>query len=302
MNRMVRATNRHRLGRDQTGLHGPGFLGLGAQRAGTSWIYSCLAEHPHICIPEKEVHFFSRGRQWDKGYEWYESLFAGCPPNSVGGEFSSSYLSSSNAAERIFRRYPQVRLVVSLRNPVDRAFSNYMNDVMRGAVDGQTSFPRALQDHPEYLRRGRYRRLLKPFMRLFDREQILILVYEDIANDPGCVINRILSHLGLQAFEEPSMLHRKVNVSRQPRSVAVERLTISLASRLRRMRLDRVWWTAKKLGLGDAIRRINTRRPIASQHSTASGAWDRAALCEEFQEDIDFVSRLLSRDLHEWRL
>ena len=92
------------------------FIGLGAQRSGTSWIYACLHEHPQIFIPIKEIHFFSRERNWSKGYQWYENLFAQCPIDRKAGEFSTSYLIDQETPSRIHQQYPGTKLIVSLRN------------------------------------------------------------------------------------------------------------------------------------------------------------------------------------------
>ncbi len=82
---------------------GPDFLGLGAQKSGTSWIYSCLYDHPQVCIPVKDLHFFSRERNWSRGFTWYEEQFARCGADTLAGEFSTSYLADPEAAARIHR-------------------------------------------------------------------------------------------------------------------------------------------------------------------------------------------------------
>src|SRR5438045_5070609 len=97
----------------RTDARAPDFIGIGAQRTGTSWIYACLYEHPEICMPRKEINFFSRERNWTRGFEWYEQIFAECPSRTIAGEFSTSYLSDAQAPARIKDRYPAVRLIVS---------------------------------------------------------------------------------------------------------------------------------------------------------------------------------------------
>ncbi|MCR4285481.1 MAG: sulfotransferase, partial [Candidatus Kaiserbacteria bacterium] len=67
------------------------FIGLGAQKSGTSWAYTCLYEHPEVCIPVKEIHFFSRPR-YAEGKEWYEAHFKKCAEGKLRGEWSTSYL------------------------------------------------------------------------------------------------------------------------------------------------------------------------------------------------------------------
>ena len=83
----------------------PDFIGLGAQKSGTSWIYTCLSEHPEVYMPVKEVQFFSQESNWSKGYGWYEDILEKCPPGTKAGEFSTSYLVSAAAPQRIYQRY-----------------------------------------------------------------------------------------------------------------------------------------------------------------------------------------------------
>src|SRR6185295_14483558 len=101
------------------------------------------------------------------------------PPAARAGEFSTSYLADPATPARIRRRYPGAKLIVSLRDPVARAFSNFRNDLMAGAVRPGTSFERALAAHPEYVEQGRYGEQLARYLRLFPRDQLLVLVYED---------------------------------------------------------------------------------------------------------------------------
>ena len=98
------------------------FIGLGAQKAGTSWVYACLYEHPEIHAPIKELHFFSRDR-FSKGKDWYESHFSHRKEGQKVGEFSTSYLYSKETPERIKELYPEVKLIAIVRNPVTRAYS-----------------------------------------------------------------------------------------------------------------------------------------------------------------------------------
>ena len=283
------------------GSRGPAFLGMGAQKAATSWIYACLAEHPQIYMPAKEIHFFSKNAKWHRGYDWYESLFSGGPPGRVGGEFSTSYMAFPEAAERISRRYPRVRLFACLRNPIDRAFSNYMNDVMRGAVDPGISFEQALENHPEYIEQGRYYHLLEPFLERFHRQSLLLLVFDDIARDPSSFLKRIYAHIGV-ADHRPAALHRRINVSRRPRSVFLERQLIAASSLLQQAGLKKVWWTFKKIGIGDLLRRINSSPSGPASEADSLNPPQRRVLYRLFEDDIQRLSELIRRPLEEeWR-
>ncbi len=120
-------------------------IGIGAQRTGSSWLYACMYEHPEICMPRKEINFFSRERNWTRGFGWYEGIFAECPATAVCGEFSTSYLPDPETPLRIHDRYPDVRLIVSLRHPAERAYSSYLNDILAGVVSPKQSFREALR-------------------------------------------------------------------------------------------------------------------------------------------------------------
>jgi hypothetical protein len=118
-------------------------------------MYACLYEHPESCMPRKEINFFSRDRNWRRGYEWYEPIFSECPATAITGEFSTSYLLDAKTPARIRSRYPETRLIASLRHPVDRAYSSYLNDLSDGVVSTENGFWEAFQSHPEYVEAGR---------------------------------------------------------------------------------------------------------------------------------------------------
>lgn len=277
----------------------PDFIGIGAQRSGTSWIYACLYEHPETCLPVKEAHFFSRERNWSKGYEWYERIFDRCPQDRRIGEFSTSYLSDPATPKRILQRYPQVKLIASLRNPVTRAYSNYLNDLKAGAIKGKVSFGQALEGHPEYRDQGRYATHLKRYFACFPRDQLLVLIYEDSLKNPLGFIREIYTFIGINASFRPALLDVKVNEGQMPRFLLVNRLLKRTSETLRTMGLQNIWWLAKKTGFANRIRRANALKPAQEQELSLS---ERAALYESLEGEIDDLERLIGRKLSEWRL
>lgn len=277
----------------------PDFIGLGAQKAGTSWIYSCLYEHPQICMPIKEIHFFSRQRNWTKGYDWYESVFDACSPSQKTGEFSTSYLAEHGVAERIHQRYPRVKLIASLRNPLDRAYSNYVNDVKAGIVQRNIPFEAAVKTHPEYLEQGRYTSQLNQYLHYFARDQLLLLVYEDSLTDPTAFIQRIYRFLGVAPEFIPSMIHTKINVSTIPRYVWLEKSLLTISGFLHNKGFHHLWWLAKKLGITQFIRKANA---ISEQTALSAQSLWREAAYKNLEAEIRGVETLLGRELREWRL
>jgi hypothetical protein len=289
----VRATAR-------AGPRGPDFIGIGAQRTGTSWIYACLYEHPRLCLPRKEINFFSRERNWSRGFEWYEAIFAECPPNALTGEFCTSYLIDTETPARIRHRYPQVRLIVSLRHPVDRAYSSYRNDIVAGAVPPATGFREALQSHPEYLEAGRYARYLRNYLDLFPREQLLVSIFDEARRDPLGAIRDTYRFLGVDPTFRPTMLDRRVGIGRVPRSQRIERRLIDTSAALSRRRALRpLWWRAKSLGLGDRLRALNTAQ--TTERPEGLDPEEHRSLIREFEPEIRALEKLLQMELPEWR-
>jgi hypothetical protein len=282
------------------GSRGPDFIGIGAQRTGTSWIYACLYEHPQICMPQKEINFFSRDRNWSRGFEWYEGIFAECPSSAIAGELSTSYLTDTQAAARISDRYPGVRLIVSLRHPVERAFSSYLNDVVAGVVPAATGFKQALQSHPEYVDGGRYARHLRTYLELFPRDQLLVSIFDDARRDPVEAMREIYRFLGADPAFRAMMLDRRVAVGRIPRFRSMERALIDTSRTFRTSRTLRpLWWTAKRLGAGDRLRALNTRHRRESLNGLA--AEERKALLRELEPDTAALEQLLQKELPAWR-
>lgn len=278
----------------------PDFIGLGAQKAGTSWIYSCLYEHPQVCMPVKEIHFFSRERNWIKGYEWYEQIFEQCPSTVETGEFATSYLADPLTPQRIYERYPNVKLIASLRNPVDRAYSNYINDIKAGLVPQGTPFEHALQSHPEYLEQGRYATQVRRYLEFFPKDQILLLIYEDCLRQPLAFLREIYKFLEIDTTFVPSMLHKRINVSQVPRFVWLERWLIRAADVLQHSALRPIWWFVKKRGMANVIRNLNRSSSENTQHDTSEASWE-SSLYQQLEGEIKSLEGILGRRLQEWR-
>ncbi len=194
----------------------PNFLCLGAQRSGTTTLHVALSRHPEVFVPRgvKEPSFFSHDVNYYSGLATYERQhFAEAAGETAVGEVSPEYLHQPVAAERIERALGQdLRLLVILRHPVDRAFSQYRMNyswfwetlgfeeaVAAERRDAERSMPRF-----RYLERGRYAAQLRPYLERFGRERILFLSFEtELRGLPAATLDRIWDFLGVgrQAVE-----------------------------------------------------------------------------------------------------
>lgn len=272
----------------------PNFIGIGAEKAGTSWVFACLYEHPEICIPIKEINFFADDKLWKKGQSWYENIFRSrCSDELVRGEFSTEYLSCPYSPSRINLLYPKVIILVCLRNPIERAFSNYRNEIMAGTISVTSTFSEALLQRPNYLNNGKYKMLLQQYFDLFTINQLHIYLYDDLKSNPLKFIQSIYKSLGVDSTFIPPSLHKRINESRIPKSTIVEKVVNIVAATLQKSKLGgKIWWKIKNSHIPSLLRKINSNsnEPILS-------ATEYNDLIPSFIEDIKYVEELLNRKL-----
>jgi hypothetical protein len=188
----------------------PTLVVIGAMKCGTTAVHSHLDKHPGIAMaPGKELNFFFgperpasepldewwRTGQWHRGADWYAARFD--PSASVRGETSPGYTDPSqrDVAARMQSLLPDVRLVYLVRDPVERAASQWAHHVRDGTE------PRALQEAlldpgSQYLARSRYLERVLPFLEVYRAEQLLVVVQERLLADPRGELRRVFRHVG----------------------------------------------------------------------------------------------------------
>lgn len=273
------------------------FIGIGAQRTGTSWTYACLYEHPEVCAPIKEIHFFSRPR-YSEGIPWYESHFKKCKDTQKVGEFSTSYLYSEESAERIHAAYPDAKIIAILRNPITRAISQYGNAVKGGEIPESMTFSEYAKSEKSVLEQGRYAEQLDRYFARFDASQVLVLIHEDAKKDPQAFMSRVYAFLGVDANFVPSMLHETVNNTRVPKNIMLERKMHHFSEFLRRNGFDKLVHGIRRMGIPDLIRKVNTKPQKEERVS-----YDEEELKAYFKADTERLGTMLGRDLaREWKI
>lgn len=189
------------------------FLVIGAQKAGTTALNYYLRRHPRIALPEKkELHFFDDDERFTRGAPDYEVLhrrFAPARPGAIAGENTPNYLYWATAMPRTYAYNPAIKLVCILRNPIERAFSQWNMQRARGIepldfIDALRAEPERLVQLPSgekrkfaYLDRGRYAAQLKRVFSLFPREQVLVLNYARFRSEQRKTVEQIYTFLGL---------------------------------------------------------------------------------------------------------
>ncbi|MBI5033459.1 MAG: sulfotransferase [Chloroflexi bacterium] len=224
----------------------PNFLILGTQKAATTWMHRCMREHPDIFMPrKKEIPFFEEPyySEHNQDIKWYEQWFAEYAGQKAIGEARPSYLYRKESPGLIYKHLPNARLIVSLRDPVDRAISayfwimrmgyipirdpnewfresnwgdwrsvNYVSERVRKAVrnsqrvTSEESGQLAEASYESILEMGFYYEQLMRYLDLFPREKILVLIYEDICINPVHWLQTIFRFLEVDdSFIPPSI-------------------------------------------------------------------------------------------------
>jgi hypothetical protein len=176
------------------------FLGIGAQKAGTTWLYTHLSQHEKIMFPAgKEVHFWDL--HYDRGVEWYSSLFVE-NGDKKNGEITPAY--GHIAVERIREIYnlnPSLRIIYIVRNPMERAWSSALMALERSEMVCEEASDQWFIDHFRSvgsLARGDYESCIKRWCSVFDRRQVLIERYESICESSREVLKRCCEHIGVE--------------------------------------------------------------------------------------------------------
>lgn len=266
----------------------PAFIVIGAAKAATTWIGHQLRQHPDVFMPTTEPHYFSTHHA--KGLGWYLDWFRRASPGQIVGEKSADYLAHPQAARRIAALKPEMRLVAQLRNPVERAYSDYCMLLRRGMVsDDPARYLGSDEDETaRFLNDGLYHRHLSRFFDHFPGEQIEVLLYEDVRDEPEAVVASVSRHIGIAPQVDPEAMAIRVNGSEAPL------LPLALRRLLRPMKpvvapwRGHAWFEAARATLA---------RPMRYPPLTPAL---RRRLDDFYAADVANLGNLLGRDLTGW--
>ena len=188
----------------------PNFICIGAQRAGTTWLHNCLKEHPDVFVPQlKELHFFDRF--FNKGIEFYLEYFS--PENRgnaiVWGELTPNYYQEPEALKRIKDTIPDVKIIYILREPVSRAYSQYQ--LFKSSQFANMSFEEVIKTKPIVTDLSMQGKHLQRTYSLFSKEQVLVLFYDDLSNDPKTTLENVYTFIGVDHNFIPAHIGKRIN-------------------------------------------------------------------------------------------
>lgn len=293
----------------------PNFLIVGAAKAGTTSLYNYLAQHPQIYMsPKKEPRYFAPeyyttfyrnaiGNQHrDKGMSLaeYEALFSDVTDEIAIGEASTEYLLFEKSAARIKAAIPQAKIIIILRDPVERAFSAYCYHLRDGRET--LSFEESLAHEPIrvrdkwqvgwfYLQGGFYYKQVKRYYQQFAPDNIKLILWEDLNRNPHAVCADIFNFLQVNTEFVPDL--SRANQSRLPRSKFMNRCLFKNRQLKRRVR------EVLPKPVYESI-----SRPLKGVFYTEKESLEpsiRKQLSDIYREDINKLEGLVSIDLSHWK-
>lgn len=293
----------------------PNFIILGAAKSGTTALYHYLKQHPQIYLsPVKETEFFAfEGEELNfqgpkdlprlsiTTLADYQAQFEGVERETAIGEASPVYLYSSKASQRIHNYLPDAKLIVILRNPIERAYSQFLMFV-RDNREPLTDFMQAVNEEEtrikqnwawgwHYLQVGLYHQQLTRYFDLYQPEQIKIYLYEELKNDPNYIVKDIFNFLEVEPNFMPDMTI-KHNISGVPQNKFIH-------SWLYKKNLFK---ELVKPFLSEKLRQkifINLKKQQKLQKPKLTPE-TKQQLLPFFQEDILKLQELIAKDLSSW--
>ena len=259
------------------------FLYIGPPKSGSSWLFELLRAHPDVYIPDaKDIYFFDRF--YHKGWDWYQKHFEKAGSRAKG-EICHDYLYSQEVCERIKKHLPNVKIIVMLRHPVDRAISHYRYSTMQGNVRG--SLAEALEQNDNILECSRYSKYLPMYLETFGHDNVLILNFSLLKSHPELLVKQVFDYLGVDKTVNTFDVNRIVNKAMSPRNVALSK-TVRYATVL-----------ARNLGMANFVGRVKRsgiKKLLYSQEQkkTQVKEGETRRLTQELQGEIEYWGYLVN--------
>jgi len=265
----------------------PNFVFIGPDKSGSTWINKILNNHSSVYVsPAKDTYYFDRN--YFRGKSWYLNQFPNSSKFPVVAEVCHDYLFSPIAAERIASDLPDVRLMVTLREPIDRAYSAYL--YMRALGMTRLSFEDAVLEYPNLLRNGLYALHLESYFSLFEKSRIYVSVFDDLNSDPQLFADHLFGYLGVDSISLSPSLQSAERAASQARFEILTRCVKQSAN------------LARQMGAPKLIGKVKSRpfvskvlyRPLASAARPAISERTRSELRDFFCDDIHHLDSLTS--------
>lgn len=283
----------------------PDFMVVGAQKAATTWLFECLDEHPEIFVPvRKELHYFCnlddcRFSSKNKGMDWYLSQFDSNKEVKFVGELTTDYMYYEHVAKELYDFNRNLKIVVLLRNPVDRAYSAYW--MWKRHNKNLPPFSQLIrQPENSFIRRGLYRQQIEPYLNLFGKSQVRIYVLEEIKVNPDVFIEDLYQFIGVNKTFRPHALNKQVAETKNYPGVVGRIVYKGLSPILNAWGVRTAWrFIRRKTKVKELVLKIMFVSASKGGYPKMS-IDDRNYLVEVFRRENESLTQLLDRNINVW--
>jgi len=279
----------------------PNFFVCGVPKAGTTSLYEYLAAHPDVFMSTEKEPWFFHGEKYEKGLDWYsETFFDGYDGEEAIGEVTPVYFAHDTATKRIAGDIPDPRVVFLLRDPAERAWSEYWWRIEEGMLTPSTSFGEFIRSGANsfgigLIEIGMYHRHLQRWENAFGRGRMHVLLTQDLATDRPSTLQSLFRFLGVEATVNPQTLSTH-KATRHPKSSTVYAAVHNVWRPIRAVMGDELLERTKRLRTlvrSLFFRSDNSGRPEMEPD-------DRAYLSDVYEEPNRKLADWLGRDLSHW--
>ncbi len=251
----------------------PTFFLAGYQKTASTWLHRCLLEHPDVYVPEGDAtHFFDI--YFHRGLDWYRTFFQSAHGYRQIGDTTPSFMRFHTSRVRMAQLNPAAKIIVTLRNPIERAFSHYWHEKKKRKINYR--FEECLSNNvdifDDWIATGFYYSHLTDLLTMYPRDQVLILFYDDLKASPADFLAQTLRFLEVDADFTPSVLSQAVN---------------------------KAWYRPT---WGEMFENLKKGQPLReSEYDRGIDPEFRKQLQEVFRQQNEQLAKLVGRDLSHWK-
>lgn len=289
----------------------PNVICIGAQKSGTTTLHDILKQHPDIYLPvSKEAHFFDISEKYQNGLSWWvDNYFKSYSDEKIIGVITPEYLYFEEVPKRIFNDLGDVKIIITLRNPVERAYSHYKMSVKRGyetenfgksieLENGRIGIDYFHKSHFSYITRGLYSEQIERYLKFFPKENIMFLIFEeDIVTNIDATIDNIVAFLNI---DEKVKINTNItsNQATSPRSVLLRDI-IYKNNNIKKIIGKYLFTNKMKISLMSFLDSINQAKEKKVERLSLD--YKRELLEKYYINDIKELEKIIERDLSIWR-
>ena len=271
------------------------FVAVGPQRTGSTWLHKVMENHPSIGLPVgiKETMFFDQF--YHKGMDWLFSHYNMSVEEREYGEVAPTYFASDIVLERIKSHYPDCKIFINIRNPVQHAYSMYLHESSKGRIKGELAD--IIDRCPEKLRSGTYSDWIPKWQKAFGPKNVCLVWMDQIESNPQSVYKEVCDFLGISTeYYLQDIGDRQINASKEARFPKLTQFGLVIYQLLREYRLHSIIKFCKRIHL-DKVTFVSSKNKSTSRLSHT----DHSTLLTLYSADIKFLERTTGRDLSIWR-